>query len=64
MNKYFKLLTAIIIGAIGGFGFYYFVGCNAGTCMITSKPINSTTYGAFIGLIWYLPDFWTKKGIK
>jgi len=65
VNKYDKIITAVIIGAVGGFGYYYFIGCNSGTCMITSRPWNSTIYGAFMGFMWYFPDYWTKnKGIK
>ena len=49
INKYKLTLTGIIIGAIGGDLYYYFIGCASGTCAITSKPINSTLYGAMMG---------------
>jgi len=49
INKYKLTLTGIIIGAIGGYLYYYFIGCASGTCAITSKPINSTLYGAMMG---------------
>ncbi|MEI6487946.1 MAG: DUF6132 family protein [Bacteroidota bacterium] len=42
-------LIGIVIGALGGFLYYYFVGCASGTCAITSKPLNSTLYGALMG---------------
>jgi phage shock protein E len=44
-------LTVIgaILGAIGGFLYYYFVGCASGTCGITSSPVNSTLYFAVLG---------------
>lgn len=42
-------IGGIIIGAIGGYLYYHFVGCNSGTCAITSKPLNSTLYGALMG---------------
>lgn len=42
-------IGGIIIGAIGGYLYYHFVGCNSGTCAITSKPLNSTIYGALMG---------------
>jgi phage shock protein E len=44
-------LTVIgaIAGAIGGYLYYYFVGCASGTCGITSSPINSTLYFAVLG---------------
>lgn len=44
-------LTVIgaILGAIGGYLYYYFVGCASGTCGITSNPVNSTLYFAVLG---------------
>lgn len=43
----------ILIGAIGGFLYWNFIGCASGTCMITSKPINSTLYGALMGYLLF-----------
>lgn len=48
--KSYKLaIIGIAIGAIGGYLYYYFIGCASGTCAITSKPLNSTLYGAVMG---------------
>mgnify|MGYP000747670865 CR=1 FL=1 len=51
MTKKAILITSIgiAIGAVAGYGYYYFVGCASGTCAITSKPLNSTVYGAVMG---------------
>ena len=49
VKKYKLTLIGIIAGAIAGYLYYYFVGCASGTCAITSKPINSTLYGAMLG---------------
>lgn len=49
INKYRLTMAGIILGAIAGYLYYHFVGCASGTCMITSKPINSTLYGALMG---------------
>ncbi|AEK22160.1 DUF6132 family protein [Capnocytophaga canimorsus] len=46
-NKW--ILLGIILGAIAGYLYYHYVGCLSGTCAITSKPINSTLYGAVLG---------------
>jgi phage shock protein E len=43
------VLIGISIGAIGGYLYYHFIGCATGTCPITSKPLNSTLYGALMG---------------
>lgn len=42
-------VTGIIVGAIAGYAYYHYVVCANGTCVITSKPINSTLYGALMG---------------
>ncbi|MEO9021191.1 MAG: DUF6132 family protein [Ginsengibacter sp.] len=49
LKKYQLTLIGAILGAIGGYLYYHFVGCNSGTCAITSKPVNSTLYGALMG---------------
>ena len=47
-----------IIGAIAGAaaGYFYWktIGCQSGTCMITSKPLNSTLYGALMGTLLFV----------
>ena len=50
-QKYKRDLIGIILGAIAGFLYWKLVGCSNGTCMITSKPINSTLYGALMGFL-------------
>ena len=51
MTKKALLLTGIgiAIGAFAGYAYYFYVGCASGTCAITSKPLNSTLYGALMG---------------
>lgn len=39
----------IVVGAIMGYLYFFYVGCASGTCAITSKPLNSTLYGALMG---------------
>lgn len=46
-------LLGIIIGAIGGFLYWKFIGCSTGTCMITSKPLNSSLYGGLMGYLLF-----------
>lgn len=47
--KYKWTLVGVFLGALGGYMYYHFVGCTSGTCAITSKPLNSTLYGALMG---------------
>ena len=51
MTKKAILLTSIgvVVGAIAGYAYYYYVGCADGSCAITSKPLNSTLYGSLMG---------------
>jgi len=45
-----KPFLPVALGALGGFLYYNFVGCN-GSCAITGSPVNSTLYGSLIGPI-------------
>jgi len=47
--KHKLTIIGIIAGALLGYLYYHFVGCVGGTCSITSKPLNSTLYGAIMG---------------
>jgi hypothetical protein len=40
-----------VLGAAGGFGYYYFIGCTSGASPITSSPWASTAYGALLGFV-------------
>ncbi|MFZ1679114.1 MAG: DUF6132 family protein [Saprospiraceae bacterium] len=42
-------IIGIMAGAMAGYLYYHFVGCASGTCIITSRPFNSTLYGALMG---------------
>jgi hypothetical protein len=42
-------IIGVIVGAVLGYAYYHYVGCASGTCAITSKPLNSTLYGAVLG---------------
>jgi len=46
-----RLGIGVLIGASLGFAYYYFVGCNSGTCPITSNPYITTAYGAAFGAV-------------
>lgn len=43
------MIIGVPLGALAGFLYWKFVGCSSGSCAITSKPFNSTVYGAVMG---------------
>lgn len=55
------LISGIIIGGTGGFLYYYYVGCQSGTCPITSSPYTSVIYGTLIGGVLFYRQ---KKEVK
>ena len=51
--KHKLAIVGIFVGGILGFAYYYFVGCNSGSCAITSKPLNSSAYGMLMGYLMF-----------
>lgn len=49
LSKHKITIAGSVAGAILGYLYYHFTGCENGNCMITSKPINSILYGALLG---------------
>ena len=49
IKKNFLLIIAVIIGAVFGYFYWEYVGCNFGTCAITPSPLNSSLYGGLMG---------------
>ncbi|MEN8137876.1 MAG: hypothetical protein ABFR62_05550 [Bacteroidota bacterium] len=52
-ERWTRIRTGIIVGAIGGYLYYYFYGCNSGACHVSSSPILSPLFGMAVGaLVW------------
>jgi len=62
LARYKYILLGIIIGAIGGYLYYYFADCTNGSCQIMSNPLTSTLYGGFFG--GWLFSFFNKNNSK
>lgn len=50
-KKNLPLFIAVLLGAVGGFLYWKFVGCTSGTCKIKSVWYWSTLYGAVFGYL-------------
>lgn len=59
INKNILKIIGVSIGAAGGFLYYQFVGCQSGTCPITSNPYISIAYGGLLGYLLF--DLFKKK---
>ena len=44
-------IIGAVVGAVAGYLYWQQIGCPTGTCAITSKPLNSTLYGAVMGAL-------------
>lgn len=64
-KKQFSILF-LLIGAVGGFLYWKFVGCESGTCPIKSVWYWTTLWGAAIGYLLgdFINDFFEKRKNK
>jgi hypothetical protein len=49
--SFWKPFLGVIIGGLAGFLYYHFVGCNSGSCAITSNPYRSMIAGGIFGFL-------------
>ncbi len=62
IKKYLLVIIGIVVGSIGGYAYYYYIGCASGACPLTSNPYITTIYGALIGYLLF--DLFKKKEKK
>ena len=60
-KKNWLYLLGGILGGVAGYMYWFYIGCESGTCPITSSPILSIIWGTMIGAL-FLGMF--KKGKK
>ena len=49
VKQYGLILLGVIVGMLGGFLYWKYVGCASGTCPITSSPFSSSLWGGVMG---------------
>lgn len=62
ITKYKLSIIGAVLGAVGGYFYYIFVGCNSGSCPITSNPYMSILWGAVMGYLIF--DLFKNKNQK
>jgi hypothetical protein len=53
ISNYIISIIGVMLGALGGYLYYFFIGCSSGSCAITSNPINSILYGGVMGYLLF-----------
>jgi len=50
-KKYWLYILFVAIGGFAGYLYWYYIGCNSGSCPITSNWYGSMAYGLLIGYL-------------
>lgn len=51
IKKYYIQLLGLLLGVAGGYLYYRLVGCQSGSCAITSNPYMSMLWGGLMGYL-------------
>jgi hypothetical protein len=48
-RRMIAIILGVIVGGVGGYLYYRFIGCRSGVCLITGNRYLATIYGALLG---------------
>ncbi|MFC2087530.1 DUF6132 family protein [Bacteroidota bacterium] len=51
IKKNMLIIALTVAGILGGFLYWKFIGCESGTCPLTSVWYNNAIFGGFIGFL-------------
>jgi phage shock protein E len=49
LRKNILVVIGVLAGTVAGYLYWHYIGCQSGTCPITSRPLHSSLYGAVMG---------------
>ena len=49
--RFKRTILAGILGAVMGYTYFHIVGCSAGSCVLSSHPLISISYGAVMAVL-------------
>lgn len=53
LKQNWTYFAGAVAGGITGYLYWYFIGCQSGTCPITASPTNSMIWGAVMGSLLF-----------
>ena len=56
-----RLAIGVVLGSMGGFAYYYFIGCSSGSCPLSSNPYLMTVWGVFFGGVLFFKQAKAEK---
>lgn len=58
-RKHWLRIVGVLVGGLIGYFYYHYVGCETGTCPITSNPYKMIVIGALLGFLFF--DLFSSK---
>lgn len=52
-NNILRIIFGAAMGAGLGYLYWTFIGCNSGTCPLTSTPLKTIAIFSIMGMVWF-----------